>query len=94
MDEQGLPPDHLCIDFLCLAWYGRRLSNPDHGDRRIPVRTDHYYDCMPAKLTGLYTKDTFIVGIGMAPHREVAMIVALIVLEAGIIKQGSMSRWC
>ena len=89
--------DYLHVIFasiFCLAWYCRRLSNPDHGDRRIPVRTDHYYDCMPAKLTGLYTKDTFIVGIGMAPHREVAMIVALIVLEAGIIKQGSMSRWC
>jgi Na+:H+ antiporter len=43
---------------------------------------------IPAKLGGLCTKDALIVGFGMAPRGEVAMIVALIGLEAGIIGQG------
>jgi Kef-type K+ transport system membrane component KefB len=43
---------------------------------------------IPAKLGGLSTKDSLIVGFGMAPRGEVAMIVALIGLEAGIIDQG------
>ena len=43
---------------------------------------------IPAKLGGLCTKDSLIVGFGMAPRGEVAMIVALIGLEAGIIGQG------
>jgi Kef-type K+ transport system membrane component KefB len=43
---------------------------------------------LPAKLTGLCTKDALIVGFGMSPRGEVAMIVALIGLEAGIIGQG------
>jgi Kef-type K+ transport system membrane component KefB len=43
---------------------------------------------IPAKLAGLCTKDALIVGFGMAPRGEVAMIVALIGLEAGIIGQG------
>ncbi|MFA5348324.1 MAG: cation:proton antiporter [Methanoregula sp.] len=43
---------------------------------------------IPAKLWGLCTKDSLIVGFGMAPRGEVAMIVALIGLEAGIIGQG------
>ena len=43
---------------------------------------------IPAKLAGLCTKDAFIVGFGMAPRGEVAMIVALIGLNAGIIGQG------
>jgi Kef-type K+ transport system membrane component KefB len=43
---------------------------------------------IPAKLSGLCTKDALIVGFGMAPRGEVAMIVALIGLEAGIIDQG------
>ena len=42
---------------------------------------------IPARLTGLCTKDALIVGFGMAPRSEVAMIVALIGLEAGIIGQ-------
>jgi Kef-type K+ transport system membrane component KefB len=40
-----------------------------------------------AKLSGLCTKDALIVGFGMAPRGEVAMIVALIGLETGIIGQ-------
>ena len=43
---------------------------------------------IPAKLGGLCMKDSLIVGFGMAPRGEVAMIVALIGLEAGIIGQG------
>jgi Kef-type K+ transport system membrane component KefB len=43
---------------------------------------------IPAKLGGLSTKDSLVVGFGMAPRGEVAMIVALIGLEAGIIGQG------
>jgi Kef-type K+ transport system membrane component KefB len=43
---------------------------------------------IPAKLGGLCTKDSLIVGFGMSPRGEVAMIVALIGLEAGIIGQG------
>ncbi len=43
---------------------------------------------LPARLGGLCTKDSLIVGFGMSPRGEVAMIVALIGLEAGIIGQG------
>lgn len=43
---------------------------------------------IPAKFWGLCTKDSLVVGFGMAPRGEVAMIVALIGLEAGIIGQG------
>ena len=42
---------------------------------------------IPAKLSGLCNKDALIVGFGMAPRGEVAMIVALIGLETGIIGQ-------
>ena len=38
-------------------------------------------------MMGLCRKDALIVGSGMAPRSEVAMIVALIGLEAGIIGQ-------
>lgn len=43
---------------------------------------------LPAGLMGLCRKDALIVGFGMAPRGEVAMIVALIGLEKGIIGQG------
>jgi len=43
---------------------------------------------LPARLMGLGNRDSLIVGFGMAPRGEVAMIVALIGLEAGIIGQG------
>ncbi len=43
---------------------------------------------LPARLMGLCRKDALIVGFGMAPRGEVAMIVALIGLEAGVINQG------
>ncbi|MCX6697227.1 MAG: cation:proton antiporter [Methanoregula sp.] len=42
---------------------------------------------LPARMMGLCRKDALIVGFGMSPRGEVAMIVALIGLEAGIIGQ-------
>jgi Kef-type K+ transport system membrane component KefB len=44
---------------------------------------------LPAKLTGMSTRDSFIVGIGMSPRGEVAMIVALLALQQNIIEQPS-----
>ena len=44
---------------------------------------------LPAKLTGMSTRDSFIVGIGMSPRGEVAMIVALLALQQNIIQQPS-----
>jgi Kef-type K+ transport system membrane component KefB len=43
---------------------------------------------LPARLGGMNRKDSLIIGFGMAPRGEVAMIVALIGLNAGIIDQG------
>jgi len=40
-----------------------------------------------AKLQGMSNKDSLAVGFGMSPRGEVAMIVALIGLNAGLIKQ-------
>lgn len=42
---------------------------------------------LPAKLTGMTTRDSLIVGFGMSPRGEVAMIVALIGLNQGLIVQ-------
>ena len=42
---------------------------------------------IPARLQGMSRKDSAIVGFGMSPRGEVAMIVALIGLNGGIIKQ-------
>jgi Kef-type K+ transport system membrane component KefB len=43
---------------------------------------------LPAGMMGLCRRDALIVGFGMAPRGEVAMIVALIGLDAGIIDMG------
>jgi Kef-type K+ transport system membrane component KefB len=43
---------------------------------------------LPARLSGMSTRDALIVGFGMSPRGEVAMIVALIGLTQGIISQG------
>jgi Na+:H+ antiporter len=43
---------------------------------------------IPARLLGMSRGDSLIVGFGMSPRGEVAMIVALIGLGAGIIEQG------
>ena len=42
---------------------------------------------IPAKLQGMSHKDASVVGWGMSPRGEVAMIVALLGLNAGLIKQ-------
>lgn len=42
---------------------------------------------IPARLQGMAHKDATIVGFGMSPRGEVAMIVALIGLNAGLIEQ-------
>lgn len=42
---------------------------------------------IPAKLQGMSHKDASVVGFGMSPRGEVAMIVALIGLNAGLIGQ-------
>ncbi len=42
---------------------------------------------LPAKLQGMSHKDASIVGFGMSPRGEVAMIIALIGLNSGLIKQ-------
>ena len=42
---------------------------------------------IPAKLQGMSQQDSFVVGFGMSPRGEVAMIVALIGLNAGLIGQ-------
>src|SRR3989339_282536 len=42
---------------------------------------------IPAKLQGMSKQDSFVVGFGMSPRGEVAMIVALIGLNAGLIGQ-------
>jgi Kef-type K+ transport system membrane component KefB len=42
---------------------------------------------LPARLLGYDTRDSLIIGFGMAPRGEVAMIVALIGLSGGIIGQ-------
>jgi len=42
---------------------------------------------IPARLMGFCTKDSLIIGFGMAPRGEVAMIVALLGLQQGIIGQ-------
>lgn len=42
---------------------------------------------IPSKIMGMSHKDALIVGFGMSPRGEVAMIVALIGLTQGLIKQ-------
>ncbi len=42
---------------------------------------------LPARLTGMSTRDSLIIGTGMVPRGEVAMIIALIGLNQGLIMQ-------
>ena len=44
---------------------------------------------LPARLMGMNTRDSLIVGFGMSPRGEVAMIVALIGLNEDLIAQGT-----
>jgi Kef-type K+ transport system membrane component KefB len=43
---------------------------------------------LPARMLGYSAKESMAIGIGMAPRGEVAMIVALLGLEAGVVEQG------
>ena len=40
-----------------------------------------------ARLTGLNTKSSVAIGVGMAPRGEVAMVIALLALNRGVIEQ-------
>ena len=42
---------------------------------------------VPARLLGMSTRDSLVVGFVMAPRGEVAMIVALLALNKGVIEQ-------
>jgi Kef-type K+ transport system membrane component KefB len=42
---------------------------------------------LTARLTGINVKDSLIIGTGMAPRGEVAMVIALLALNRGIIEQ-------
>ena len=44
---------------------------------------------LPAKLLGMNSKDSLIVGLGMVPRGEVAMIIALLALNENIIEQSA-----
>jgi len=44
---------------------------------------------VPAKLQGINTRDSLIIGVGMVPRGEVAMIVALIGLNQNLIQQNT-----
>lgn len=46
---------------------------------------------VPARLYGMNNKDSLIVGVGMVPRGEVAMIIALIGLNQGLVDQGVYS---
>jgi Kef-type K+ transport system membrane component KefB len=42
---------------------------------------------LSARATGIATKESLIIGVGMAPRGEVAMVIALLALNRGIIEQ-------
>jgi len=44
---------------------------------------------VPAKLQGINTRDSLIIGVGMVPRGEVAMIIALIGLNQNLIQQNT-----
>lgn len=53
----------------------------------IAVLTKFFGCFITARLVGMTARDSAIVGFGMSPRGEVAMIIALIGLNAGLIKQ-------
>lgn len=42
---------------------------------------------LSARATGVSTRDSMIIGVGMAPRGEVAMVIALLALNRGVIEQ-------
>jgi len=53
----------------------------------VAIATKFIGCAIPARLAGICKKDSLVIGFGMAPRGEVAMIVALIGLEEGYIDQ-------
>ena len=43
---------------------------------------------IPARVLGMGTRESLLLGFGMSPRGEVAMIVALIGLTQGILREG------
>ena len=66
---------------LNLAWFILALSI-------LAILTKLIGCGLPAKLSGMSLKDSLVVGVGMAPRGEVAMIVALLGLNRNLIGQG------
>tara|TARA_R110000822_G_scaffold187752_28_gene326968 strand:- start:33452 stop:34660 length:1209 start_codon:yes stop_codon:yes gene_type:complete len=44
---------------------------------------------LPARFMGMSNKDAIIIGVGMAPRGEIAMVVALLALNSGAIEQAA-----
>jgi Kef-type K+ transport system membrane component KefB len=65
---------------LNLAWFILALSI-------LAILTKLIGCGLPAKLSGMSLKDSLVVGVGMAPRGEVAMIVALLGLNQKLIGQ-------
>jgi Kef-type K+ transport system membrane component KefB len=65
---------------LGLLWFILALS-------AVAIATKVIGCGVPAKLQGMNIKDSLIIGTGMTPRGEVAMIVALIGLNQGLIMQ-------
>ena len=42
---------------------------------------------LSARVTGIATRESMIIGVGMAPRGEVAMVIALLALNRGVIEQ-------
>jgi Kef-type K+ transport system membrane component KefB len=67
---------------LSLLWFVLALT-------AVAIATKIIGCGLPAKLQGMGNKDSFIVGLGMVPRGEVAMIVALIGLGQDLIDQNT-----
>jgi len=67
---------------LDLLWFILALS-------AVALLTKFIGCAVPARLQGINLKDSMVIGIGMIPRGEVAMIVALIGLNNGLIMQNT-----
>ena len=58
------------------------------GTLTIAALLSKFIGCgVSARLTGMPTRESMIIGVGMAPRGEVAMVIALLALNRGIIEQ-------
>ncbi len=71
-DVSAMTPD---IMLFCLALTG------------VAILTKLIGCGIPARLAGMSQQDSLVVGIGMVPRGEIAMVIALMALDAGIIAQ-------